>query len=122
MRRRALKETFTKFSQTLENNDQPLTLLLGIFGKIIPRRQRHMTSGHASPYLLGPQRQDEARIELSLLRYHILKKVANVEVEWVDSLSLHLEFDKSTKTLKLFRLPSLCLLMCCCEDESPLSQ
>jgi hypothetical protein len=48
--------------------------------------------------------------------------VANIEVEWVDSLSLHLEFDKSTKILKLFRLPSLCLLMCCCENESPLTQ
>lgn len=122
MRRRALKETFTKFSQTVENSDQPLTFLLGTFGKIIPRRQRHMASGQASPYLLGPQRQDEARIELSLLRYHILKKVANIKVEWVDSLSLHLEFDKKTQALKLFRLPSLCLLMCCCKDESPLSQ
>jgi hypothetical protein len=121
-RRRAKKETFTHFSHTLENNDQPLNTLLGSFGKVIPQRQRQWVSGRVSPASIAPVRHDDDWIELSLLCFHALNKVANIKIEWVDSLSLHLEFDNKTKVLKVFRLPSLCLLMCCCEKVSPLSQ
>ena len=121
-RRRAKKETFTHFSHTLENNDQPLKILFGSFGKVIPQRQRQWVSGRVSPASIAPVRHDDDWIELSLLCFHALNKVANVKIEWVDSLSLHLEFDDSTKVLKVFRLPSLCLLMCYCEKVSPLSQ
>ncbi|PMD58304.1 uncharacterized protein K444DRAFT_442681 [Hyaloscypha bicolor E] len=121
-RRRSKKETFTHFSHTQENNDQPLNTLLGSFGKVIPQRQRQWVSGRVSPASINPVRHDDDWIELSLLCFHALNKVANVKIEWVDSLSLHLEFDNKTKVLKVFRLPSLCLLMCCCEKVSPLSQ
>jgi hypothetical protein len=119
---RQRKQTFTKFSQSLENNDQPLHSLLGTFGKIIPQRQKQVISGQTTPSFFVVQKQDEERIELSLLRFHTLNKVANVEIEWVDSLSLHLDFDTCRKRLSVFRLPSLCLIMSYCEDESPLSQ
>jgi hypothetical protein len=61
-------------------------------------------------------------IEVSLLCCYVLSNIAKVKIEWVDSLSMHLEFDMYTKVLKIFRLPSLCLLMCCCKELSPLSQ
>jgi len=40
-----------------------------------------------------------------------LDKVADVKVEWVNSLSLHLEFDNVRRRLKVFRFPSFCRLM-----------
>jgi hypothetical protein len=120
--RQRRKQAFTKFSQSLENSDQPLHSLLGTFGKIIPQRQKQGISGQISPLYFALQRQDEERIELSLLRFYTLNKVANIEIEWVDSLSLHLDFDTCRKRLSVFRLPSLCLIMSYCEDESPLSQ
>lgn len=122
-RRRAQKETFTSFSQTLKDNDhidQPLPVLLGSFGKLIPQRQRKWVVGNMTPASVR-EGHEEDWIELSLLCFHALNKVANVKIEWVDSLALHLEFDNKTKVLKVFRLPSLCLLMCYCE-KSPLSQ
>jgi len=45
---------------------------------------------------------------------------ASVKIEWVDCASLHLEFDSSTKSLKLFRFPSLCYLMCSATSYHPL--
>jgi hypothetical protein len=121
-RRRALKKTFTNFTQTLELNDQPLHRLLGRFGSVIPQRQRQYLTGHLTPSSIAPIRHDDERIEVSLLCFHTLSKVANIKIEWVDISSLHLEFDSYTKVLKVFRLPSFCLLMCSCEKVSPLSQ
>ncbi|KAF8865228.1 hypothetical protein BDZ45DRAFT_684279 [Acephala macrosclerotiorum] len=123
--RRRIK-TFAIYEQPLESNDhldQPLYTLLGSFGKIIPQRNRQSSiTGHSTPLLALPARPDEHWIELSLLCFHTLEKVAFIKVEWVDSLSLHLEFDRSTKVLKLFRLPSLCLIMSSCDKLSPLSR
>jgi hypothetical protein len=48
--------------------------------------------------------------------------VAGVRIQWVDCLSLHLEFDSRSKTLKVFRFPSLCLIMYRNNDRSLLSQ
>ncbi len=38
-----------------------------------------------------------------------LSSVAGIEIQWVDELALHLEFDKARNTLYLFRRPSFCL-------------
>ncbi|SPQ20351.1 11a72daa-7430-4ec6-84bf-c98699d6a118 [Thermothielavioides terrestris] len=40
---------------------------------------------------------------------HVLTKVCGVAIEWVDSLSCHLELDKRTGRLFLFRYPSFCV-------------
>jgi hypothetical protein len=113
VRRRKVK-TFTNYEQTLENNDQPLHTLLGRFGKIIPQQYRQLGFGHVTPSM-APVRPNDEWIELKLLCFHTLNKVASIKIEWVDSLSLHLEFDSYTKVLKVFRLPSLCLLLSCAE-------
>lgn len=46
----------------------------------------------------------------SLLNFYNLCKVASIEIEWVESVCLHLDFNSRAKTLKLFRFPCLCLL------------
>jgi hypothetical protein len=117
--RRRVK-TFTSYDQNLDSNDQPLHTLLRSFGSIVPQRARSMIPGQSTPLQSLPTRRDEHSIETSLLCFRTLHKVASIKIEWVDCLSLHLEFNSSTKTLKLFRLPSLCLIMCSCK-RSPLS-
>lgn len=39
----------------------------------------------------------------------LLKSLARIDIKWVDTLAPHLEFDKATNTLYLFRYPSFCL-------------
>ncbi|KAN0114719.1 hypothetical protein V8E51_004263 [Hyaloscypha variabilis] len=116
------KKTFTKFSQTLDSIDQPLHILLQQFGTVIPQRQKQWLSGQSTPLPASHAGHDDDWIDASLLSFNTLNKIAKVQIEWVDSLSQHLEFETCSKMLKVYRLPSLCLLMCCCEKESPLSR
>jgi len=112
----------TNYEQTFENNDQPLYALLERFGEIVPQRGRGLGTGHLNPSMASSIRPGDEWIELSLLCFHSLNKFASIKIEWVDSLSLHLEFDSNKKVLNIFRLPSLCLLMCCSKKMSPLSR
>src|SRR5277367_3949633 len=43
--------------------------------------------------------------------FNTLQGLADVRIEWVTSLALHLEVDSSKKTLKLFQFPSFCRMM-----------
>lgn len=103
----------------MENKDQPLYTLLREFGKIIPEYNRELSPLDAPGALPG---RHDGWIDLSLVCFHTLHKVATVKIEWVDSLSLHLEFDSRARILKVFRYPSLCFLMCCNEETSIMSR
>lgn len=111
--------TFVNYKQTLENNDQPLHILLRGFGKIIPEYNRETSPSDAPGSIPG---RPDGWIDVSLVCFHTLHKVANIQVEWVDCLSLHLEFDSQAKVLKLFRHPSICFLLRCKEDTTIMSQ
>lgn len=39
----------------------------------------------------------------------LLKSFAHISIKWVDTLAPHMEFDKATNTLFLFRYPSFCM-------------
>ncbi|PVH79052.1 hypothetical protein DL98DRAFT_589829 [Cadophora sp. DSE1049] len=106
-------KTFHSFSEDLEHSDQPLSTMLDRFGEIIPKYSRTSFSGPGSPFPRA-----EEMIEVSMLCFYTMHKVASISIEWVDCLSLHLEFDRQTKILKLFRFPSLCLIMCCRPERS----
>lgn len=43
------------------------------------------------------------------LNAHVLTKVCGVRLQWVDSLSCHLELDRHSGTLFLYRYPSFCV-------------
>ena len=42
---------------------------------------------------------------------YVLQKIIHVRIRWVDSLALHFDYDKTSKTLSLFRYPSFCIAM-----------
>lgn len=44
----------------------------------------------------------------SSLNYFSLSIIGHVKVIWVDTLTSHLAFDRSTRTLSIFRFPSFC--------------
>lgn len=43
------------------------------------------------------------------LNAHVLTKVCGVKLQWIDSLSCHLELDRHSGTLFLYRYPSFCV-------------
>jgi hypothetical protein len=94
--------TFDTYSQTFEYFDHTLSLLLGRFGKLIPDPppRRNFPLPPPTEYIIA-----------AFVCYQTLRKVCQIDIEWVDALGLHLEFDSSRRVLKLFRFPSFCKLM-----------
>ena len=102
-------DTWTSYSQDMSHIDQPIVTLLRQFGGVkgpIPWtvfNETEISSSLKSPF--DP-------LISSNLSYFTLKRVANIDIEWVSSVCLHLEFNMRRKILKLFRFPSLCGLLC----------
>jgi hypothetical protein len=120
--RRFKSETFDNYEQTLENKDQPLFIFLKYFGKIIPQMDRAFFPAQDTPPVFSTTARNESWLDISVICFHMLHRVANIKIEWVDCLSLHLEFNTNTRVLKIFRFPSICLLMYSRKGESPLSR
>jgi hypothetical protein len=100
---------FKKYSHDFDNNDSAMYILLQKFGSLIPQQADDL--------------EESDLITASYVCYDGLKKYARgVTIQWVNSLSLHFEFDNQQKVLKLFRFPSYCLLMIQSTSSSPLSQ
>jgi hypothetical protein len=104
---------FDTQSQDLEYVDQSLHLLLGRFGKIIPDLPLRRRSEVAPP---------SEWIVVPFVCYQTLRTVGRVEIEWVDALGMHLEFDSNRRVLKIFRFPSFCRLMYKHKQRGLLSQ
>ncbi|KAH6690765.1 hypothetical protein BKA61DRAFT_285930 [Leptodontidium sp. MPI-SDFR-AT-0119] len=112
--RRHKSKTIRKTKQDLRHVDHPLPTLLNDFGSIIPKSKQSPISGHGSPFLNHPRQEDW--ICPQNVCFYNLHHLMKIQIEWVDCLSLHLEFDSQSKVLKLFRFPSICLLMCYSEN------
>jgi hypothetical protein len=103
-------ETYLTYSRDLhDSRTLPIHYLLREFGNILPQPQ------FASSTLSTGTRRAPATskiLMLSHLNYYTLSRVAKIRIEWVDCLSLHLEFDSSNGVLKIFRFPSFCRIVC----------
>lgn len=88
--------------------DRPLSILLKAFGNLLPARSSRTaqlaseTGKMASSW--HPLYPDETNA-------YLLHVLLHVHIQWVDSLCLHLDYDKSSRTLSLFSFPSFCLEM-----------
>jgi hypothetical protein len=111
-------KTYKSYKETLDYKDDDVAVLLRRFGTVIPHCQRSIFGGQYSPGPGFAPLMPDVSIEVSRLNYRNLCRVVDINIEWVDCLSLHLEFVRSGKVLKLFRFPSICLMMCCCREKS----
>jgi hypothetical protein len=79
----------------------PLNQLLCRFGAFVPHTLHKATNTVYGDKVLAAN-----------LSYYTLLNVGRISIFWVDSISLHLEFDERTLQLKLFRHPSICAMIC----------
>lgn len=91
--------TITKFSIDFDYIDQPFAALLRQFGTLMPQID------------VDTRTHEPELITVAYICYAMLEKAVGIKIEWVNSLSLHLEFDSQQRVLKIFRFPSFCLLM-----------
>lgn len=97
---------YDTFQMPAELADRPIAILLKGYGNLLPARRQDLTkvasetSRAASSW--NPIKVDE-------MNAHFLFSFLNVNISWVDTLALHLDYDKSSRTLSLFKYPSMCV-------------
>lgn len=98
---------FDTFKVPAYLSDRPVSILLKGYGHLLPARSRR-------PALASEINWEGASwnpLNPLEMNAHLLHTLLQVEIRWVDTISLHLDFDKSSRTLSIFRYPSFCLSM-----------
>ncbi|KXX82640.1 hypothetical protein MMYC01_201086 [Madurella mycetomatis] len=85
--------------------DRPLFVLLKSFGNLLPARSSNTCAVAVENSKAAPSWTGMYPTELNAYNLHTLLQV---QFRWVDTLALHLDYDTSTRTLSLFRFPSIC--------------
>ena len=112
-----MTKKYYSFKQGFEYIDLPLYSLLGRFGDLIPEGRSH------SIREAGFSGNNPAQIvTVQSVCFNTLHNLAELKIEWVTSLALHLELDSSKKTLKLFQFPSFCRMMAVERQQNALSR
>lgn len=88
--------------------DRPMSILLKAYGDLLPSRQSE--SWHGTNEGTDAVKSNIALVPRDVNAY-LIHTLLRVEFRWVDTLAHHLDYDKSTRTLSLFRHPSFCLAM-----------
>ena len=99
---------FDTFKVPANLSDRPLSILLKGFGNILPARSTRALPSAIETSKLAASWKALWPEETNAYLLHVLLRV---RLRWVDCLALHLDYDKSTRTLCLFAYPSLCASM-----------
>lgn len=99
---------FDTYSVSLSVADRPLPILLKAFGNLLPARcwpSENVASEVAKAVYSWTS------LSSSDINAYLLHTLLRADIRWVDNLALHLDYDKSTRTLSIFRYPSFCVAM-----------
>lgn len=99
---------FDMYRVSADLSDRPLSVLLKAFGNLLPARSSEITQVAAESSKVASSWLPLYPTETNAYLLHTLLRV---QIRWVDSLALHLDYDKSSRTLSLFSYPSFCLEM-----------
>ena len=103
------KQVGIKSYQSIDGARRPIAgFLLGL-GNLLPATERTIGQGGD---------KSSGNIHISAINFHALSTVAKVNIEWVDTLSAHLQFDVPSRSLLLFRFPTFCALICASRESN----
>lgn len=88
--------------QPSDNADSPLCELLQEFGPLLPVKDVPVLDNVADPVFSANS------LYVSLLNAATLTHLGGIQIEWIDNISSHLQFDPEARRLLIFRLPSFC--------------
>ncbi|EFW99309.1 hypothetical protein CMQ_5730 [Grosmannia clavigera kw1407] len=87
--------------------DRPLYVLLKGFGNLLPARSKS-NSNSAAAVESSKAVASWTALYPDQMNAYLLHSLLRCKFRWVDTLALHLDYDKSTRTLSLFCFPSMC--------------
>ncbi|KAM0549500.1 hypothetical protein ACHAPJ_009316 [Fusarium lateritium] len=96
---------FDRYKVPADMCDRPLFVLLKCFGNLLPAR-----SGSSTQFAVETSKAAASWVALypSEMNAYLLHTLLGVRFRWVDSIALHLDYDKSSRTLCIFCFPSIC--------------
>jgi hypothetical protein len=111
--------------QSIPITQQPFHRLLHKFGGLIPcpdTLYENRNFALDNDMKAWSQWQSDLTFDTAIMVHHVcfhtLRKIAGIRIQWVRSINLHLEFDQSKRTLKLFGYPAFCWLLSRSNDNS----
>jgi hypothetical protein len=90
----------TSFSQPMSAAEEPFYQMLTEFGALFPTFRRSRS-----------ENANKSHFYPSDISYDVLKTVADLKIEWVNTLNLHLQLDERKRILRVFRFPAFCRLL-----------
>lgn len=96
---------FDRYKVPADMCDRPLFSLLKWFGNLLPAR-----SSSSTQVAVETSKTAASWVALypSEVNAYLLHTLLGVRFRWVDSIALHLDYDKSSRTLSIFSFPSIC--------------
>lgn len=91
--------------------DRPLWVLLKSFGNLLPAHPQDVAvrAADVAAFEAVQTAASWAPLYPDQFNAYMLRTLLRVRFRWVDTLALHLDYDKSTRTLSLFAFPSMCV-------------
>lgn len=81
--------------------------LIGSFGRFTPLPRKNESN---SVFREWPKTPKSQVLSTSVVNIDVLTQVSKIHIVWSDLLSAHLLFDRTLRTLTLFRFPTFCAL------------
>jgi len=98
-------QAFMKFKQDYSRIKRPLSDFLLGFGLMLPKENICVSED-------AEDRQAYEKVDIvrpEEINASLLRRFARIDIEWVDVMAPHLEFDKAANKLYLFQHPSFCM-------------
>ncbi|KAL8882619.1 MAG: hypothetical protein Q9198_000411 [Flavoplaca austrocitrina] len=101
----------------IEETAFPVGTLIASLGVFIPRRKKQEPRSIEN---WPPKQQPSMDLNSSTLNAYALINIGKLKIEWSELFSMHLRFDRNTRTVTFFRFPSFCALNCSQPGEKTL--
>ncbi|OBS19719.1 hypothetical protein FPOA_11443 [Fusarium poae] len=89
-----------EFSEPADIAELPFCEMIQSFGPLLPVKDDTVMQSVADPVFSVDS------LYVSLLNASTLTQIGEIQIQWIDNISSHLQFDSETRVLKLFCLPS----------------
>lgn len=96
---------YDTFRMSADLTDRPMAILLKGFGNLLPARCKGLTKVASETSRVASSWNP---IKAAEMNAYFLVSFLNISIKWVDTLALHLDYDKTSRTLSLFKYPSIC--------------
>lgn len=86
----------------------PFYQMLMHFGTLLPEVRSSNLTGQCNHNLNTP---NDSHFYPAYISFNVLRSVAKLRIEWVNTLNLHLQLDERKRILRLYRFPAFCRLL-----------